>query len=151
MLKTLPAIDFLQLAGYANSQGAIGGLMGYWEDLPQQCPPATAADVAINEAYRLVGANPPEKEHFASYAKRGRPVPPTVDPCSWASCSFFTSIEHIRNMPSLPKIRDNGSSFVAKLSVPVGAGMSRKKGKHIDFWMFDTFDPVSATIKVEPI
>ena len=151
MLEMWAMVDFTFPMYYSQLVRSRWGSMGYWEVLPQQCPPADAADVAISEAYRLVGANPPAKDHFASYAKLGKPKPPTVDPCSWASCSLFTSLTHLRNMSALPKIRDAGAPFVAKLSLPVGAGMSRLKRKHVDFWMFDTFDPTSAVSQVEPV
>jgi hypothetical protein len=125
--------------------------MGYWENLPQQCPPAEAQDVAIEVAYRVVYADPPQKDDFASHAKLGKKAPESVDPCAWASCSMCTRIDRMRNFAGLPKVRGKGPTFVAKLSIPAGSGMSLKKGYHIDFWMFDTFDPVAATIEAEAV
>ena len=125
--------------------------MGYWEALPQECPPVRAVDTKIEAVYRVVHSNPPQKGHFESYAKQGKKAPPGVDECSWASCSLCTCIDKIRNFAGLPKVRDRGPCFVATLTIPAGAGKSVTKGKHIDFWMFDTFDPVAATVAVEAV
>ncbi len=126
-------------------------LMGYWEALPQECPPAHAVDKKIEAVYRVVHSDPPQKEHFESHAKQGKKAPPGMDECCWASCSLCTSIDKMRNFAGLPKVRDRGPCFVATLAIPVGAGKSVTKGKHIDFWMFDTFDPVAATVAVEAV
>lgn len=122
--------------------------MGFWEILPPQCPPIEAVDVAIVQAYRVVYSNPPAKEHFASFAKLGRPKPPHVNDCTYASCSLCTCIDKMRTLAGLPKVRAK-NPFIAALSIPQGAGRSMIKDKHISFWMYDTFDPVAATLHVE--
>lgn len=123
--------------------------MQYWEDLPDQCPPVGAQDVAIEPAYRIVFSQPPHKEHFASHKKLGRMPTPETDECRFASCSLFLKLAPAKKLAGLPKIRAKGG-FIAKLAIPTGAGMSFIKNQHVDFWMFDGFDPISATVEVEP-
>lgn len=125
--------------------------MVFKEALPAQCPPDGATDKAIREAYRLVKAAHPQGDDFASHAHLGKQRPEVVGECQWASCSLFTSLMHVKNMPSLPKLRAQGNRFVAKLSVPRGAGVSLCKGVHVDFWMYATFDPTAAVEAVEQI
>lgn len=43
----------------------------------------------------------------------------------------------------MPKLR-YPNAHVSTLSIPSGAGYSLIKKKHVDFWMFDGFDPVAA-------
>lgn len=39
--------------------------------------------------------------------------------------------------------------FIAQLGIAAGSGKLVLSKGHIDFWMYDTFDPVSAIIAVE--
>ncbi len=57
--------------------------MGFWEKLPEQCPPAEAVEEEIELAYRLVFSNPALVDHFKSHAALGVPKPPKVDDCRY--------------------------------------------------------------------
>ena len=39
--------------------------------------------------------------------------------------------------------------YVAKLKIQAGSGFTLIANGHIDFWMFDTFDPLSAIVHVK--
>ena len=41
--------------------------------------------------------------------------------------------------------------FVAKLKIAASSGHVLEKSKHIDFWMFDTFDPLAAVVQVQEL
>jgi hypothetical protein len=125
--------------------------MGFWEELPDQCPPAKAADIEISDAYRCVTSDSPTKDDFLSQAARKRPLNPLADPCKHSSCSLFTCADKAKNIAyRLPKPREGGP-FVAHLTIESGAGVSLEKNKHVDFWMYDTFDPVAAIKKIETV
>lgn len=125
--------------------------MKFWEVLPAQCPPAKAADIEISDAYRCVTSSTPTKNDFLSQAAKKLKLGPLGDPCKHASCSLFTCSEKAKNIAyRLPKPREGGP-FVAQLTIGSGAGVSLIKNKHVDFWMYDTFDPVAVIKKVETV
>ena len=39
--------------------------------------------------------------------------------------------------------------YVAKLNILAGSGFILAKNGHIDFWMFNTFDPISSIVHVK--
>jgi len=121
--------------------------MVYREELPVACPPETACDLARNEAYRLLPSVPALIDHFESHAAKGKPMPPDMDPCRWASCSLCGDMEAVQKKLKLKSLR-RSITHVAKMKIAVGSGMLHIKGGHIDFWMYDTFDPISAIVRV---
>jgi hypothetical protein len=48
-----------------------------------------------------------------------------------------------RKLKSLQKF-----THVAKITIAPGSGMLLMGGGHIDFWMYETFDPISAIVHV---
>lgn len=122
--------------------------MGFWEELPGQCPPAEAQDIEIETAYRVVFSNPPKEEHFRSNRFLNKPMAGVGDECRHASCSLCTTIERARKFSALPKVKPKGP-FIAKVAIPQGGGMSLLKNDHIDLWIYDDFDPLTAVIAVE--
>ncbi len=122
--------------------------MEFRESLPANCPPPDAVDVAYDGIYRFVSSNPPDDSEFASHAAQGRSPPESVDPCRWASCSFFSKKES--GIKRLPKVRVR-FRFVARLNFPEGSGLSKEKAGHIEFWFFKAFDPCSAIVGTEAI
>jgi len=112
--------------------------MDFVENLPDNCPPKDAAETGYNPLFRLVASKPARRRDFASQAAQGRKRPNGVDECRWASCSFFTSKEAaMRRLPK-PRARFN---FIACLSIPNGAGKSKKSKKHVDFWFYVNVNP----------
>jgi len=124
--------------------------MPYWEPLPEQCPPAEAEDIAIDIAYRVVFTNPPKQEQFASLKALGRDMPPGTDECRFASCSLWSCPTQVRKIAGLPKVRIQ-NPLIAELQIAQGSGTSITKNKHIDFWIYDSFDPTLAVVKVEDV
>lgn len=125
--------------------------MEYWEPLPLQCPPEDAADQSIALAYRAVMSNPPTAACFASQAARDRPMSELGDPCKHASCSLFTCRDKATNIAGrLPKPRDGGP-YLASMAIPVGAGRSLIKRRHVDLWFYKHFNPTTAVIVVETV
>jgi len=118
------------------------------EELPDQCPPAKALDVGIDEAFRVIPFENPTLDDFKSYAAQKKRAPPGVDLCRWASCSLCVTKEQATILAGkLPKLREK-DPHVVKLSIKKGSGRSMKNysGTHIDFWMFATFNPLTAII-----
>jgi hypothetical protein len=124
--------------------------MGFWEQLPDQCPPAGFVEEAIDNAYRIVFSNPATLEHFKSHAARGDKKPPSVDSCRFSSCSLFTEHLVAKNVANLPKMRAKNPK-IAQVSVPEGSGAWIQQGVHVDLWIYDHFDPVTAVIAVEEV
>lgn len=123
--------------------------MRYLEELPEQCPPAEATNNALGPAFRILPSAQPAIEHFHSYKKLGLPKPDGVDDCRYVSCSLFTEESRARKIAGLPKKRA-ASTHLAKLMIPhgVGAALVNEKTKHVDFWMFDTFNVAAAVEEV---
>lgn len=123
--------------------------MEFREPLPAQCPPANAVDAEIELAYRVVWADPPTERCFASQAAKGLPPSPGADPCRHRSCSLFIDLAAATNIAyRLPKPRESGP-LIATLSIPEGAGRHCRKRKHVDWWIYKSFDPAQAVTGVE--
>lgn len=125
-----------------------GSILGFREKLPNGCPPSDATDRECSEAYRLVPSVTPVATDFASNAAKNEKPPPKCDLCKWASCSLYQDMEILR------KKRDTFKNlrkfeYVAKLKIKVCSGFTLVANGHIDFWMFDTFDPISAIVHVK--
>ena len=42
-------------------------------------------------------------------------------------------------------------THVAKIEIKAGSGMLIEGNSHIDFWMFDTFDPIASIVHVDEL
>lgn len=130
------------------SGSGLGEDMQYKEELPAQCPPAEALDGEILEAYRVVYSSPPVAHDFLSKSALGNDLLPGMDPCCFASCSLNESVQNVVRIAQLPKPREKGA-LVAKISIPAGAGRwVKNKRKHIDFWMYEGYDPTSSFVEM---
>jgi hypothetical protein len=121
--------------------------LGFKEKLPENCPPPNSHTKGCGEAYRLIPNDKPIFDDFASYGAKNVPLPDGMDLCRWSSCSLYADMATVQKKRKLPKLR--GYPFVAKLKIAASSGHILEKSKHIDFWMFDTFDPVAAVVAVE--
>ncbi|WP_145962685.1 hypothetical protein [Rhizobium phaseoli] len=122
----------------------------YLEKLPDSCPPNTSTDDAISGVFRMVDDKVANNHDFQSHAAKGKKPLFPVDPCKWASCSLFRDKNQIVNISAkLPKPRSH-ANYVAELDIPVASGrwVDGKKG-HVDFWMYGTFNPIAAIVKIE--
>lgn len=90
--------------------------MPYAESLPASCPPDTASDSYFSEALRFVDSNDLaslDAEEFKSFAAMGKPCPPRLSNCAWASCSLFLgeSSEAFKTAVNMPKFKKKKSQF----------------------------------------
>lgn len=125
--------------------------MKFLEDLPPKCPPEAAEDRAIQSAFRVVRNLNPTVDEFKSYAALGRPLSPMDDICRFASCSLFLCREKASRLAKMPRMRASGAKFIAEITIDSGSGLSLIKNKHVDFWMYSSFDPPSSIRAVEPV
>jgi hypothetical protein len=102
--------------------------------------------MACNEAYRLLPSAPALADHFESLAAKGKQMPPGMDPCRWASCSLCCNMKVVHKKRKLKSLQKY--THVAKMKIAAGSGTLLIGGGHIDFWMYDTFDPISAIVDV---
>ena len=122
--------------------------MGFWEELPDRCPPSDAVDDAIPIAYRIVYSDPPAEEHFRSNRYLNRPLPPNGDLCRHSSCSLFRTKERAKEFTNFPKVKYRGP-MIAHLSIGAGAGAWKEKRDHIDLWIYDDATPLLWVSAVE--
>lgn len=116
--------------------------MKFRETLPSECPPASATDDGYPTAYRFVLSAAPAMSDFASHAAKGLLPSPSCDPCKWASCSMYASLATVQKKRKLKSLQKY--PYVAVLEITKGSGKLAVQNEHIDFWMCDTFDPISA-------
>lgn len=114
----------------------------FGEPLPAQCPPAIAADTALDAVYRLVPEQLPDSDCFKSHQAKGTAKPATFNgtDCEWASCSLNTSVENLLKISGLRR----RNKFVATLAIPKGSGRHLVGGTHVHFWRFSGFDIATA-------
>jgi len=123
------------------------------ESLPDDCPPDDASVMDNQVARRLVSKTPVVDDHFHSHAALGRPRPPKVCSCGWASCSVVELSEKgrafLNRVRKTPRYKGK-DAFAVHVNVGPHAGVGRMdKKKHIHLWMYADFDPVEAVTKVE--
>jgi hypothetical protein len=118
----------------------------FGEELPAQCPPDSANDMALPEAYRLVNCEHPSDAHFASHLALGKPKPEAykVSDCEWASCSLSLSVDALLKIKGLRK----RLKYVAKLEIPEQSGRHLAESSHIHFWRFSSFSLAGAVQNV---
>lgn len=117
---------------------------------PNDCPPAESHQDGCETAFRFVPTAVPQADDFASHQAKGIPLPEGFDPCRWASCSLYTDLKTVQKKRKLKGLRDYG--FVAELKIAEASGhMVQRADGHIDFWMFDTFDPLAAIVQVQAL
>ncbi|WCJ61870.1 hypothetical protein [Agrobacterium tumefaciens] len=126
--------------------------MAYLEELPDQCPPASAQDQAFGPAYRILPAANVTVAHFHSYQALGLPKPGGVDDCRYVSCSLFTCVTAAKKIARMPKKRAT-STHLATVMIQQGDGSSDIKDNttHVDFWPFSTFNVGNAVTQVEAL
>jgi hypothetical protein len=73
-----------------------------------------------------------------------------MDPCRWASCSLFADLDTVaKKRAAFKKLRKYG--YAAQIKIASGSGFLLENRGHIDFWMFDTFDPIAAIVQVKDL
>jgi hypothetical protein len=122
--------------------------VGFLEPLPAGCPPDNAHEGACANVFRLTVGPNPTLDDFASKAALKEPMPPRLDPCRWASCSLFPSPDVVQKKRNTFK-RLKAFKYAARLNISAGSGKLIRDETHIDFWVYDTFDPGQAIVSVE--
>jgi len=126
--------------------------MKFREQLPTggpPCPPPKAHDGGQERAFRFIPTATPVAADFASNQAKQEPLPLGVDPCRWASCSLYSDMETIKKKRLLKNLQK--FAFVAEIKIAAGSGLLLLTGKHIDFWMFETFDPIAAIVQTQAL
>jgi len=115
--------------------------MKYREELPIDCPPHDAEEVAVDMAvFRLVRDNPPTDEDFrsqrAEFPNRGFPV----DECTTRGLSVFSQEKEAKE--KILKIHRLRNHLICHVKLKSGAGKIRKSSgsSHITWWPFANFD-----------
>jgi hypothetical protein len=128
---------------------ALGESMSFREELPAGCPPASAHEGECSAAYRFVSSATPDAQAFASHAALQKTRPPMIDSCRWASCSMYTDMDTIQKKRKFKNLKQY--THIALLKIGAGSGKLIEEGSHIDFWMFDTFNPIGAIVSVKDL
>jgi len=123
--------------------------------LPASCPPQGASITSNSTYLRLVPASKVTADDFKSGDALGRKKPSHVDECTWKACSVFVDTTPRHKLADLTKLPNlNHMKFVAHLSVDKSAGMVKPHARdpeHISFWMYASYEPEKAVIKIEPL
>ena len=101
---------------------------------------------------RLAKTPTPTASDFASHAARGLPIRGN-DTCSHASCSMFlhdAEDEQLNAMRALPHFRNFTHAFLVQVDNASGMALEGKN-KHVDLWLFRTFNPVAAVAEVRAL
>ena len=133
------------------AEGMIGNVWEFAETLPEQCPPNEATPLSDAVLIRLAKKATPTLECFSSHAARGLPIRGDVDPCCHASCSFFEHDEkgeQLNAMRLLPRFKNFTHAFLLSVGPEAGLALVSAK-KHVDLWMFKSFNPVAAVTTVQ--
>lgn len=122
--------------------------MGFKEQLPDACPPREAHEGACEIAFRLVPSKTPCLDDFASKAAKAEPLLPGACPCRWASCSLYVDLGTIeKKRKTFKKLREY--PFAAQMRIKAGSGRLLQEKAHIDFWMYDDFDPIESIVEIK--
>lgn len=123
------------------------------EALPPQCPPGDALVSDHRVVLRLISSRDITEESFYSHARLGKPLPPKMCPCRWASCSTYIDdgkSHRTKGVTKLPKLR--GMKYIAVLQLVPDAGRIKDGERgHVDLWMYRDFDPVNNVIEIREV
>ena len=121
--------------------------MKWFEELPEQCPPADA-EPANGMYYRIVGGIPSKTEDYFSQ----RRLQPTktfhgegIDECVIRSVSLFDSIDAATKRLLLPKFRTHKVAVV-QLEEKDGVVKKTFGPSHYSWWRTEEFDYTKAKL-----
>lgn len=117
------------------------------------CPPEDAVPPEEALVIRLAKTPTPTAACFRSHAARGLPIRGDTSPCRHASCSVFFNdekCEQLNAMRRLPHFRSFTHAFLLRVTPTSGLALAGAE-KHLDLWMFKSFDPVAAVEEVAPM
>jgi hypothetical protein len=123
--------------------------------LPAACPPSDASDAPKGTVLRLVANSPPVQDDFRSGRAEGKKKPKRCDDCTWCACSVWLSSTKKEVIAGLTKLANHrNKKYIAHVQIDAKSGKTKPHdgdGNHVRFWMYETFDPVAATVNVEII
>lgn len=114
------------------------------EKLPPKCPPGKAAPLAQQILVRFVGPGDVTDADFHSYAALGIPGCQAGKECDWASCSMFLKSitrAQLKELLKYPRLKEKTAVALIKVNNSTGVAYIRKT-RHVDVWMFDSYDPM---------
>ena len=117
--------------------------MLYAEQLPADCPPPSATEMAGEVVYRLVSSRPPSSRDFLSQRALFPNKSFHTDECRARAHSVFVSQTDCGALTKLPAHR---SKFIARLTLLANAGKLMQTGRqasHLSWWRFAAFDPLA--------
>lgn len=134
----------------ANGMARMGALIDqghsmdvefkWFEELPEQCPPANAFGVEGFVCYRMCNSAAVVNEDFYSHRKLFVDRVFNVPECRARSVSVFTDP---RDLDAFFKLQVNKNKALVKLRLIESDGLAMKTGKksHYSWWRSKTFNP----------
>ena len=109
--------------------------MHYYDQLPPDCPPDDAVEIAEStKLYRLVKTLPPSAEDFKSYRTLRPDDDFGEDECKASGLSVFSRRSRAEN---LCRSRNFNGYHVCELNLSTGAGKLQKgRGAHHTWWPY---------------
>jgi hypothetical protein len=127
------------------SSGVIKPIPEWREKLPPDCPPRGAGPLTPQLLLRLTTSKSAKNDDFKSHAALGKKCP-SGQLCEWSSCSMFlpsidrSRLQELRRFPNLKAMK-----YVAIVSVDEKSRHAKvSRSKHVDFWMYKGFDPITS-------
>lgn len=119
--------------------------MTWFEDLPEQCPPADAVP-ANGTYYRIAAGIPTESEDFFSQRKLQPAkafVGEGIDECVLRAVSLFSSKDEAQKRLKLPKFKKH---LIVSVDLSAKDGVLKKTfgPAHYSWWRSNEFDVLSA-------
>jgi len=114
--------------------------MSYREELPEDCPPAAAEEIAAaRDVFRLVRNSPPTLEDFRSQRAEKPDATFQVTECQARGLSVFAERRDSEKALKLPTLRGR---LICRLRLETGAGRIQQTGRpsHHTWWPLAAFD-----------
>jgi hypothetical protein len=118
------------------------------EKLPSDCPPKGAGPLAAQELIRLASSKQYCDDDFKSHAALGKPCQ-NGKLCEWSSCSMFlpsVTKAQLDDLRKYPNLRTKKIVLYVKVDQQSGEGVI-SKAKHVDFWMYQSYNPIKHVTK----
>jgi len=118
----------------------LNNRMSYLEELPPDCPPATADEIAASrDVFRLVRTSPPTLDDFRSQRAEKPQAIFRVSECQARGLSVFAVRQDSAKALKLPTLRDR---LICRVRLEPGAGWIQETGKpsHHTWWPLAAFD-----------
>jgi hypothetical protein len=125
-------------------------LMSYREELPEDCPPEAAEEIAAaREFFRLVRTSSPTLDDFRSQRAENPQAVFNISECLARGLSVFAVRQDSEKALKLPRLRGRR---ICRVKLKTGAGRIRQTGRpsHHTWWPLAAFD-ILAHCEVESV